>query len=356
MKKITVLFPIKKITLMYTMYPFWVNRNSRQFDFYSDLGDLLQKDTNKILIIVGFFHGKEFEAQHIATLKELRNRYRKIVFFDDNDGSESHYLNFLPYLDLYYKKQIFKDLELYRQSFYGNRIFTDYYNQHMGVTEPSVPEPLPTLKDTEDLKKIRVFWNLAFGQYPVSKRNFQIGKILYPFLGTYIMNFLSPKFPKGSVPEPKLSKCQARFRSKEYRHSVAFQRKLFLEQIGEDQNFLTGLVPLDTYNKELKDVQAILSPFGWGEICFRDIEAFLSGAVLVKPTVDHIETWPNLFIPNETYVPVKWDGSDLVNTVNDLLADSKRMERIKNNAWLTLKNGYADLDKRFNFIMDEIRS
>jgi hypothetical protein len=356
MKKVSVLFPTKKITLMYTMYPFWKSKNSKQFDFYTDLEKLLTKDKNEILVIVGWFQNKNHTERHLSELEKLNNKYRKVVFFDDNDGSESHFLHFLPYFHLYYKKQVFMDRALYKEDFYGNRIFTDYYNKHMGITEPSLPKPLPPLKNEEDLKKIRLSWNLAFGQYPVSKMKFRIGKQLFPFLGSTIMDFLSPGFPNGPVPSPKLAKCQARFSSKLYRPTVGYQRQLFLEIIEENLNFLTGLIPLADYNKEVQDVQAILSPYGWGEICFRDIEAFLSGAVLLKPDVGHIETWPNLFLPDETYVPLKWDGSDLLQTVDELLKDPKRMDRIRNNAWLNLKNGYLDLDRRFDAIMDEIRS
>lgn len=356
MNKISVLFPTKKITLMYTMYPFWVSKKVNQFDFFTDLDNLLRKDKNDVLIIVGWFHGKSLVDQHISVLEKLNNKYRKVVYFDDNDGSESHYLHFLPYFHLYYKKQVFKDQELYKQNFYGNRIFTDYYHTHMGITESPLPDPLPVLKNSEDLKKIRLSWNLAFGQYPASKRRFRIGKMLFPFFGPTVMDLISPRFPKGNVPSPKLVKCQARFSSKHYRPSVGFQRKLFLEQIADNSNFLSGLIPLTEYNKEVKEVQAILSPFGWGEICFRDIEAFLSGAVLVKPDVGHIDTWPNIFLPEETYVPVLWDGSDVTKTVDELLADSRRMDRIKNNAWLKLKNAYADLDRRFESILEEIRS
>ena len=27
--------------------------------------------------------------------------------------------------------------------------------------------------------------------------------------------------------------------------------------------------------------------------------------------MDHMQTWPNIFIPNKTYVPLEWDFSNL---------------------------------------------
>ena len=70
------------------------------------------------------------------------------------------------------------------------------------------------------------------------------------------------------------------------------------------------------------------SPFGWGEIGLRDFEAFIYGATLLKPDVSHMETWPNVFFPGETYQPVAWDFSDLEKNTLGLLSDPKRRQSI----------------------------
>ena len=36
----------------------------------------------------------------------------------------------------------------------------------------------------------------------------------------------------------------------------------------------------------------------------------MSGCVLIKPDMSHLETWPDFYIPNLTYIPFKWDLSD----------------------------------------------
>ena len=33
------------------------------------------------------------------------------------------------------------------------------------------------------------------------------------------------------------------------------------------------------------------SPFGWGELGVRDYEIILGGSLLVKPRMDHMQTW-----------------------------------------------------------------
>ena len=64
------------------------------------------------------------------------------------------------------------------------------------------------------------------------------------------------------------------------------------------------------YMRELRASKICFSPFGYGEVCWRDYEAILSGAVLLKPDMSHIETDPDVFVAGETYLPVRWDLAD----------------------------------------------
>jgi hypothetical protein len=75
------------------------------------------------------------------------------------------------------------------------------------------------------------------------------------------------------------------------------------------------------------------SPFGYGEVCWRDYESVMAGAVMLKPDMSHIETVPNIFVPWETYVPVKWDLSDFDEMVRRLAADQPLREKIARQAF-----------------------
>ena len=69
-------------------------------------------------------------------------------------------------------------------------------------------------------------------------------------------------------------------------------------------------------------------PWGYGEMCYRDYEAMLSGCVMVKPNSDFIETWPDIYQNGVTYVACKHDLSDLnevCQTVLDNYGDYKEM-------------------------------
>ena len=73
-----------------------------------------------------------------------------------------------------------------------------------------------------------------------------------------------------------------------YLPSVQFQRALFLRKIENNHSVLTGWATLAQYNSELRTSLGALSPFWWGDICFRDFEALVNRCVVIKPDMDHI--------------------------------------------------------------------
>lgn len=352
--KITVLFNPKKISISYTMYPFWISHFKSQFKFTTNLNWVKNNDKNNYLLMVGWFSGQDEKGYHKKLLEQLKGKYQKISFFDDGDGSESHYLDLLPFFHKYYKKQAFLNRQGYLKEYYGKRIFTDFYHHNFGIIENPAPLYLPKISDSNDLGKIKVLWNLGFGKYPLSKHGHKIEKIIFDLLGVSGLSlFVSKRNNPEKLPSPSLFKCHARFGFKGYRPTIGFQRKLFSETVQGESNFLSGLVPLEVYNKEVKNVKAILSPFGWGEICFRDFEAVLNGAVLVKPNMDHIETWPDVFVANQTYLPVNWDGSNLITSVEELLTNQTLMNQLRKNAWETLHDSQSKIEDKILEILKD---
>jgi len=82
------------------------------------------------------------------------------------------------------------------------------------------------------------------------------------------------------------------------------------------------------YNQELRNSKACISPFGYGEICWRDFEALSFRCLLIKPDMSHVETWPNIYRPYETYLPVKWDFQNLKEICDYYLNHSIEREKI----------------------------
>ena len=75
-----------------------------------------------------------------------------------------------------------------------------------------------------------------------------------------------------------------------------------------------------------------LSPFGMGELCYRDLELIQWGCLMIKPDMSKVITEPDFFKPMDTYVPVKPDWSDLNETIEKILANFKDYEYIIHNA------------------------
>jgi hypothetical protein len=65
------------------------------------------------------------------------------------------------------------------------------------------------------------------------------------------------------------------------------------------------------------------------------------GSLLVKPDMSHVRTEPNIFIPGETYVPVRWDFSDLAEVCARYLADDEERNRITVQAYRVLSEYYS---------------
>ena len=57
----------------------------------------------------------------------------------------------------------------------------------------------------------------------------------------------------------------------------------------------------------------------------KDFEVFITGGLLFKPSLEHMETWPPFFVKDkETYIPYKWDLSDFSSRLESLNNDSER--------------------------------
>ncbi|MCU0904693.1 MAG: glycosyltransferase [Tabrizicola sp.] len=99
-----------------------------------------------------------------------------------------------------------------------------------------------------------------------------------------------------------------------------------------------GSVGISQFLAELRHSKVCCSPFGYGEVCWRDYEAVLTGAVLLKPDMSHVETDPDICIPWETCAPVAEDWSDLADVLQRLLGDEALRTRIATQAFDTVQS------------------
>jgi hypothetical protein len=110
------------------------------------------------------------------------------------------------------------------------------------------------------------------------------------------------------------------------RNTVAFQRKQLLTHLSHLLS--SRKLKRGAYFTELKQSRAVISPFGLGEITLKDFEVFLSGALLVKPDMDHIETWPDLYENGKTILSFAWDFNDINLLIENIENNPKNIREI----------------------------
>jgi len=101
----------------------------------------------------------------------------------------------------------------------------------------------------------------------------------------------------------------------------------------------------------LTDSKITISPWGFGEYCYRDYEALMSKSILIKPETDFSYVDFNPFIPNKTIFYVKPEWSNLREVIDYALKNVNQQdldeayEKQFNNIG-TLKNNILSQIKR----------
>jgi hypothetical protein len=172
---------------------------------------------------------------------------------------------------------------------------------------------------------MRVSWNFGLANHGllggVGQRLFRW--VAAPFL---LRLPVAVRPPDGARP---LS-VSCRFGAQYTRATVAFQRRRILDLLAGRVRL--GRVGRRAFMRELASSKIVVSPFGWGEFAFRDYEAFVGGALLLKPDMSHLETYPDYYRDGSTMVAFRWDLDDLVAKLDAILADYNRFRDIAINA------------------------
>lgn len=286
----------------------------------------------------------------VELLKKARRWAGTIIWMDDSDSSSVTHFELLPYIDLYLKKQVLKDYNLYRRPFYGGRIFTEFYHREFGIEdERSFVQFHPLPEGGE--KKLRVSWNIGLGDMFSAFSFKNVVQRLAPDLVpvNYDVRLIDPKSER---PVDVFIRTSANLS----RRTVAFHRQEMLRRL--DRYFTAhssrsgmignnvyraeggcvtclpdvgGRLPVSIYREIMSKTKVVPSPFGWGELGVRDYEAFIFGGILLKPNMAHMTTWPDIFVPGETYQPLQWDFQDIDDVIENLIENSRERLRIAEN-------------------------
>lgn len=253
-------------------------------------------------------------------LKEIKEYSNKLIWLDTADSTGTCMFDVMPYVDLYLKKQILKDRNLYTKDFYGSRIFCEYYHNKTGIIDEELEKRYYPPLDPKYINKLGLSWNVGLGDLFISAK-----KLLFnPFKIT------KPNF----TPPNSMKNLDIQYRGSSFSPIGGYQRRKSKELLTSLSNVTFSdankRIPKNEYIKEGLNAKSILSPFGWGEICGRDFEAITYGACLIKHSMDHLDTYPNVYYDNDTYVPLKWDFSDFKEKLEK--ANSQEYKKISYQA------------------------
>lgn len=325
-------------SLIGSWFPVWYNKNIlRKMGVKVNFINFFQVNFDKLSDIVGFDsriignilsnYGTVKETTLnaiIPILKKIRKKANHIVYFDNGDSSGYTQFEVLPYVDRYFKKQILKDKTIYSKFLYRKRLFTDYYFKNYHLEEEGSNLPLHPI-NPEFEKKIGISWNFAFKDYRSSNK---IDKYFFAFSRVQNLKFFEPNKNRKFI-------FSANYSIKTGSNIIDFQRKQLLNFLEKsysmNDNISLGRIPKKLYLKTMRSSKAIFSPFGWGEICYRDFEILISGAALIKPNMDHLETWPNIYVKNKTYIPISWKIEDWASEIPKVLSDENLLFEVAIN-------------------------
>jgi len=91
-------------------------------------------------------------------------------------------------------------------------------------------------------------------------------------------------------------------------------------------------VSQEEYYNRISSAKILLAPYGYGEMAPRDLDAAQFGAILIKPNMSYIDTYPNPFIEDETYIACNHDYSDLQEIIEKILGNYNDYLYIIDNA------------------------
>jgi hypothetical protein len=195
----------------------------------------------------------------------------------------------------------------------------------------------------DDLNKLKIAWNLGYHDFRT-----------YPFslnrLGIYFHQ--NPTYTAPDANRPIT--CGYRGNLIGNRSEQRYVAIDILKELNSPQFVVGPRLRKSKYLKEMEKSKAVVSPFGYGEICYRDVEAFVKGAILLKPNIQHIKTFPDIFRENETYIALHWDLSDFKEKL--LLIDKNYQEfhHIAANGQESYKALYESFEVFYDHFMNEI--
>lgn len=269
------------------------------------------------------------------------SQFQKVIWFDDHDSAGMLRTYVFPLVTGYAKAQLLKDTSYYQEDHLTGIPHLDYVHERHGI------EDKPRFKgkiDLADTRKLRLGWHLGMINWPF---RLSTNRIYRHFI---LQNARHYKIDYHTAD------LSARQRPFSYRASmwekmplvnwwrVTTREKLqnwLMQKTIEPAGYF-GALDRAKFYEEMKQSVVVVSPFGFGEVCYRDFEAFINGCVLLKPDMSHLTTWPDLYVDGETYISHQWDFSDFDEKLEGILAHPERYEAVAREGQARFSKALSD--------------
>lgn len=275
-----------------------------------------------VLLKLGFRTPRREVGHLVGRIREA-TAGKRLLYFDGDDDLCVQWPEVLPLVDLYVKKHAFSERSRYLRQYVGKSNLTDYV--HCTYGHSFAEDPVTDRTDAvppEQAEKIVVGWSVALDR----KITDMYGRIGLVEARSRCNDIVC----RAGVPQ-------------DWTH---YLRRQVAPVLGRLDGKFRVIIPNrrvepDVYLREMLDSKVCVSPFGYGEICWRDFEAVLCGCLLVKPDMGHVETYPDIFQPHRTYVPVRWDLADLEEVCSHYVLHDEERNRIVSAAQAALREVYG---------------
>ena len=279
-------------------------------------------DCDLLIVDSKHFHGNSRgQLPYIQEqLEHFKLRCNRLAWYDSTDSAGWVAGGILPFVHRYYKNHLLRDRTAYLKPMYGRRTYTDFYHRKAGVTDDT-PDNTPQVQHPELLRRCCLGWNSGLANYT---RHGPMLKTLYEHSRLPFLLRFSQVSEKRDDDRPITISCRMGVSYR--RNTVSYQRRQLLARL--PRYVSTNKLARGSYFAELKKSRAVLSPLGLGEITLKDFEVFLTGALLVKPDISHLETWPDLYRDKETILTFGWDFEDLNLLVDNIENNPRQIGEI----------------------------
>lgn len=221
--------------------------------------------------------------------------------------TSSPHLPLVDAVDVYAKRSALINRKLYTQPLLGGYVFTDFLakKMHFELNDWHFGAKI----ELDGAGKIMQIWNLgAINRYD---RLAKLSRVSIP----YRLRPIDINVRFGKVRRAEWMGWYQQYRGYCIDSLCSVSNTMRLS--GNER------VSSKRYLLELLNSKIVFSPFGWGEICFRDYEAVACGCLLLKQDMSHLETEPDIYRPMETYIPLHWDLSDLAEKIDWIRTNPK---------------------------------